>query len=82
MPPVHAHSEDVAGGMIQIPAPPSQPSLLDCFGTVQNFTSTFIFGHLLCHEAQCRESSEAPVQSLGWEDSLEKEMATHSRLLA
>ena len=25
---------------------------------------------------------EAPVQSLGWENSLEKEMATHSSILA
>ena len=25
---------------------------------------------------------EAPIQSLGWEDSLEKGMATHSSILA
>ena len=49
----------------------------DCFGTGQKFSSTFILGHVM------RGSSELTlVQSLGWEDSLEKEMATHSRLLA
>ena len=33
--------------------------------------------HLLMQEAQ-----EMQVQSLGWEDSLEKELATHSSILA
>ena len=31
-------------------------------------------------ESACDE--ETPVQSLGWEDPLEKEMATHSSVLA
>ena len=29
-----------------------------------------------------QEMQETKVQSLGWEDSLEKEMATHSNVLA
>ena len=29
-----------------------------------------------------RKTQETQVQSLGWEDSLEKEMATHSSILA
>ena len=29
-----------------------------------------------------QEMQEMSVQSLGWEDPLEKEMATHSRMLA
>ena len=29
-----------------------------------------------------QDTQEARVQSLGWEDSLEKEMATHSNILA
>ena len=29
-----------------------------------------------------QETKETRVQSLGWEDSLEKEMATHSSILA
>ena len=29
-----------------------------------------------------QETQETPVQSLGQEDSLEEEMATHSRILA
>ena len=29
-----------------------------------------------------RETAETQVRSLGWEDSLEKEIATHSRILA
>ena len=29
-----------------------------------------------------QEPQELPVQSLGWEDPLEKEMATHSSVLA
>ena len=28
-----------------------------------------------------QETPETPVQALGWEDSLKKEMATHSSLL-
>ena len=29
-----------------------------------------------------QETQETRVRSLGWEDALEKEMATHSRILA
>ena len=29
-----------------------------------------------------QEMQETQVQSLGWEDALEKEMATHSNILA
>ena len=29
-----------------------------------------------------QEPQETPVQSLGWEDPLDKEMATHSSILA
>ena len=29
-----------------------------------------------------QETQESQVQSLGWEDTLEKEMATHSNILA
>ena len=29
-----------------------------------------------------QETQETQVQSLGWEDALEKEMATHSSILA
>ena len=29
-----------------------------------------------------QETQESQVQSLGWEDSLEKETATHSNILA
>ena len=29
-----------------------------------------------------QETQETRIQSLGWEDSLEKEMATHSSILA
>ena len=29
-----------------------------------------------------QEAQEMSIQSLGWEDSLEEEMATHSRILA
>ena len=38
---------------------------------------TMVKIHLLMQEAQ-----EMQVQSLGWEDSLEKELATHSSILA
>ena len=31
--------------------------------------------------SQCKETQEARVQSLGWQDSLEEEMATHSSIL-
>ena len=33
-------------------------------------------------EGNLPEMQEAQVQSLGWEDSLEKQMATHSSILA
>jgi len=29
-----------------------------------------------------QETQETPIQSLGWEDTLEEDMATHSSILA
>ena len=35
-----------------------------------------------CKESACSAAWETWVQSLGWEDPLEKEMATHSSIIA
>ena len=43
----------------------------------------FVYGFLCCAKAcQCRRYKQMQVQSLGLEDPLEKEMATHSSILA
>ena len=45
-----------------------------------------IWDSLVAHMVKClpamQETHETWVQSLGWEDSLEKEMATHSSIFA
>ena len=41
-----------------------------------------MFQYVLLVSIYCRAMRETRVQSLGWEDLLEKEMATHSSILA
>ena len=45
----------------------------------QLFDSTFLVAHMVKNLTAVQETW---VQSLGWEDSLEKEIATHSSILA
>ena len=39
-------------------------------------------GSVVKHLSAMQETQETWVQSLGWEDALEEEMATHSHILA
>ena len=42
----------------------------------------FVGSHGKESVCQCRRYKETQLQSLGWEDPLEKEIATHSNILA
>ena len=46
----------------------------------QNFFYSDVTGCHWCH-LPVQETRETRVRSLGWEDALEKEVATHSRIL-
>ena len=55
MPPAHTHNKEVAGGMIQIPASPSQPSPLGLF-----WHRAKVFKHIhigTCYEGKLRVDS-------------------------
>ena len=55
-------------------------------GGISKYTKVKFFGSRASLVAQLAKNipavQEIQVQSLGWEDSLEKEMATHSSILA
>ena len=46
------------------------------------WNQAFFFKQRQKHSASAEPMQETQIQSLGWEDPLEKEMATHSSILA
>ena len=55
---------------------------LKCKYKLQCFTFIFYVKLMAQTVKRLPTMRETPVQSLGWEDLLEKEMATHSSILA
>ena len=64
--------------MLILNSPPNPPRVTtDLFSKSVNFSD----GSVRKESIAVHETLERWVRSLGWEDTLEKEMATHSRIL-
>ena len=63
-------------------ANPPRPEQWDHFGALRTATGSSLLVHWVKNPPAMKETQETCIQFLGWEDPLEKEMATHSSILA